>query len=88
MAHIERVVWNYVQDPATAAAALAQGEVDWWENPAIDLVPHLQRNKKLVITVKDRTGRMGCLRFNQLFPPFDNAGGAPCRAGCGRPGRR
>ena len=72
MAHIERVVWNYLQDPTTAAAALAQGEVDWWENPAIDLVSHLQRNKKLVIAVKDRTGRMGCLRFNQLFPPFDN----------------
>jgi peptide/nickel transport system substrate-binding protein len=72
VAHIERVVWNYLQDPTTAAAALAQGEVDWWENPAIDLVPHLQRNKKLVIAVKDRTGRMGCLRFNQLFPPFDN----------------
>jgi peptide/nickel transport system substrate-binding protein len=72
VAHIERVVWNYVQDPATAAAALIRGEVDWWENPVIDLVPHLQRNKKLVIAVKDRTGRMGCLRFNQLFPPFDN----------------
>jgi ABC-type transport system substrate-binding protein len=36
--HIERVVWNYLQDPATAAAALAKGEVDWWENPLIDLV--------------------------------------------------
>jgi peptide/nickel transport system substrate-binding protein len=36
-------------------------------------VPHLQRNQKLVIAVKDRTGRMGCLRFNQLFPPFDNS---------------
>jgi len=73
VAHIERVVWNYIQDPATAAAALAQGEVDWWENPAIDLLSHLQRNKKLVIAVKDRTARMGCLRFNQLFPPFDNS---------------
>jgi peptide/nickel transport system substrate-binding protein len=73
VAHIERVVWNYLQDPTTAAAALTQGEVDWWENPAIDLVPHLQRDRKLVIAVKDRTGRMGCLRFNQLFPPFDNS---------------
>ena len=72
VAHIERVVWNYLEDPTTAAAALAQGEVDWWENPAIDLVPHLERNEKLAITVKDRTGRIGCLRFNQLFPPFDN----------------
>jgi len=62
-----------VQDPSTASAALAQGEVDWWENPTIDLVPQLKRNKDLVLTVKDRTGEIDCLRFNHLFPPFDNA---------------
>src|SRR5215472_10000230 len=71
--YIDRVVWNFVQDPSTASAALAQGEVDWWENPTIDLVPQLKRNKDLVLAVKDRTGEIGCLRFNQLFPPFDNA---------------
>jgi len=70
--YIDRVVWNFVQDPSTASAALAQGEVDWWENPTIDLVPQLKRNKDLVLTVKDRTGEIGCLRFNHLFPPFDN----------------
>jgi len=69
--HVERVVWNFVPDPGTAAAALQQGEVDWWENPPIDLVPQLQSDKNLVVTVKDRTGEIGCLRFNQLFPPFD-----------------
>jgi peptide/nickel transport system substrate-binding protein len=72
VAYLDRVVWNFVQDPSTASAALAQGEVDWWENPTIDLVPQLKRNKDLVITVKDRTGEIGCLRFNHLFPPFDN----------------
>jgi peptide/nickel transport system substrate-binding protein len=71
--YVDRVVWNFVQDPSTASAALAQGEVDWWENPTIDLVPQLKRDKDLVVTVKDRTGEIGCLRFNQLFPPFDNA---------------
>ncbi len=71
--YIDRVVWNFVQDPSTASAALAQGEVDWWKNPTIDLIPQLKRNKDLVITVKDRTGEIGCLRFNHLFPPFDNA---------------
>ena len=71
--YVDRVIWNFVQDPSTASAALMQGEVDWWENPTIDLVPQLKRSKDLVITVKDRTGEIGCLRFNQLFPPFDNA---------------
>jgi peptide/nickel transport system substrate-binding protein len=70
--HVDRVIWNFVQDPSTASAALTQGEVDWWENPTIDLVPQLRRKKDVVVTVKDRTGRIGCLRFNQLFPPFDN----------------
>jgi peptide/nickel transport system substrate-binding protein len=71
--YVDRVVWNFVQDPSTASAAFTQGEVDWWENPTLDLLPQLKRNKNVVITVKDRTGRIGCLRFNQLFPPFDNA---------------
>jgi peptide/nickel transport system substrate-binding protein len=69
--YVERVVWNFVQDPGTASAALQQGEVDWWENPPIDLVPQLRADKNLVVTVKDSTGEIGCLRFNQLYPPFD-----------------
>src|SRR6516162_7653445 len=73
IAYVDRVMWNFVPDPGTASVALDQGEVDWWENPTIDLVPRLKRNNNLVITVKDRTGEIGCLRFNQLFPPFDNA---------------
>jgi peptide/nickel transport system substrate-binding protein len=71
--YVDRVIWNFVQDPSTASAALMQGELDWWENPTIDLIPQLKRSKDLVITVKDRTGEIGCLRFNHLFPPFDNA---------------
>ena len=71
IAYFDRVIWNFVQDPGTAAAALQQGEVDWWENPPIDLVPQLKSDSKLVVEVKDRTGEIGCLRFNHLFPPFD-----------------
>lgn len=70
--YVDRVVWNFIPDPATASAALLQNEIDWWENPTIDLIPQIKRNKDIVVTVKDRTGEMGCLRFNQLIPPFDN----------------
>jgi peptide/nickel transport system substrate-binding protein len=73
IAYFDRVVWTVVPDPATSAAALGQGEYDWWENPTIDLVPQLKRNRAITVTVKDATGEMGCMRFNQLFPPFDNA---------------
>jgi peptide/nickel transport system substrate-binding protein len=71
--YVNRVVWNYIPDPATASAALQQGEVDWWENPAIDLLPQIRSYKGIAVKVTDRTGEMGCLRFNHLFPPFNNA---------------
>lgn len=78
IAYFDRVVWNFVPDAATAAAALQAGEVDWWENPTIDLVPRLKGDDKLTVTVKDKTGEIGCLRFNHLYPPFDKP--AVCRA--------
>jgi peptide/nickel transport system substrate-binding protein len=72
VAYFDRIEWQSPPDPATCAAALLNNEIDWWENPTIDLVPQLQRNQKITITVKDITGEIGCLRFNQLFPPFNN----------------
>jgi peptide/nickel transport system substrate-binding protein len=69
--HFDRVLWNFIPDAATAAAALQGGEVDWWENPTIDLVPRLKGDANLTVTVKDKTGEVGCLRFNHLHPPFD-----------------
>src|SRR5215469_4541110 len=59
IAYIDRVVWNFIPDPATAAAALMQGEIDWWENPSIDLVPQLKSSQDITVTVKDRTGEIG-----------------------------
>ena len=38
---------------------MTQGEIDWWENPTIDLVPQLKRNKDITLAVKDRTGEIG-----------------------------
>ena len=70
--HFDRVEWTVMPDAATAAGALAAGEFDWWENPALDLVPQLKRDANLTVAVKDRTSANGIMRFNQLFPPFDN----------------
>ena len=69
----DRVEWTVIPDPSTAASALASGEFDWWENPPLDLVPALRRDRNIVVTVKDRTTQNAVLRFNTLFPPFDNA---------------
>jgi peptide/nickel transport system substrate-binding protein len=70
--HFDRTVWTIMPDPATAMAALQNNEIDWWENPTIDLVPALKRNRNLVLENKDPAGSIGCLRFNCLLPPFDN----------------
>lgn len=72
IAHIDRVEWHTMPDAATAAAALQQGEVDWWESPSPDLLPLLRRARDVRVEVKDKAGAMGMIRFNHLVPPFDN----------------
>ncbi|HET6307664.1 MAG TPA: ABC transporter substrate-binding protein [Rhodopila sp.] len=70
--HVDRVVWNFIPDSSTASAALRQGEIDWWEQPDLDLVPQIKTYQDVTLAIKDRLGEMGCLRFNHLLPPFDN----------------
>ncbi|MBP0495722.1 ABC transporter substrate-binding protein [Pararoseomonas indoligenes] len=70
---VDRVEWTIMADPATAAAALQNGEVDWWENPIADLVPLLRRNRQVVVDIADPLGNIGALRMNCLHPPFNDA---------------
>src|SRR5262249_55593003 len=55
----ERIEWIVMPDPATAAAALQSGEVDWWESPISDLVPLLRKNRNLAVDIKDPLGNIG-----------------------------
>ncbi len=68
----DRVEWRIIPDAATAAAALQSGEVDWWENPISDLIPILRSNQDVAIDLADPLGNIGDLRFNHLYPPFDD----------------
>jgi len=68
----ERVEWVTISDPATAAAALQNGEVDWWERPLPDLVPALRKNRNVAVDIQDSLGATGLLVMNQLFPPFND----------------
>ena len=72
VAHFDRVEWQVIPDPSTAAAALQTGEVDWWEVPTADLLPLLRRGDQVKVALTDPTGNCGLLRPNHLFPPFDN----------------
>ena len=70
--HFDRVEWITTPDPATQVAALKAGEVDFVEQPLMDLVPSIKANRALKVEVVETKGLIGFLRFNQLFPPFDN----------------
>ncbi|MBV8913028.1 MAG: ABC transporter substrate-binding protein [Acetobacteraceae bacterium] len=69
---LDRVEWLIMPEPATAAAAIQTGAVDWLESPPPDLLPPLRRDRNLVVTVNDKTGVVPILRFNSLYPPFAN----------------
>jgi peptide/nickel transport system substrate-binding protein len=73
VAHFDRIEWRIIPDGATVAAAMGQGEIDWWLTPDSDLLPVLKRNGKITVRSTDPTGFIATMRFNHLSPPFDNA---------------
>ena len=74
VAHVDRVEWTVIPDASTAAGALQSGQVDWWQEPALDLVPTLRSDANVRVIELDPTGAPAMLRFNHLQPPFNNAG--------------
>jgi peptide/nickel transport system substrate-binding protein len=72
LAHFERMEWKVIPDPATSAAAMQAGEVDWWEVVPADLRPLLVRARDVVLDLIDSSGTLANLRLNHLQPPFDD----------------
>ncbi len=70
--NFDRVEWIVQPDPATAAAALRKGEVDWLEQPLMDLCPMLRKSPGVGVRVIDPNGYMYFLALNHLHPPFNN----------------
>jgi peptide/nickel transport system substrate-binding protein len=69
---VDRLEWIVMPDPATASAAIQNGEIDWWENPITDLVPILRRNRNIAVDIADPLGNIGSFRMNHLHPPFNS----------------
>ena len=72
VAHFDRVEWQIITDAATAAAALQQGEIDWYEQPPPELQTLLARNAGVKIENIDNRPNVAVLRLNFLHEPFDN----------------
>jgi peptide/nickel transport system substrate-binding protein len=72
VAHFPRIEWHILPDPATAAAALQAGEVDWLDQPLSDLIPTLVRNRNIKVEVLNEAGILSIMRLNHLQAPFNN----------------
>ncbi len=73
VAKIDRIEWLALTEPSAAVGALLQGEVDWYEQPPVDLLPVLRRDRAIAIE-NVPLGLILLMRFNQMQPPFNNPG--------------
>ncbi|HYC64355.1 MAG TPA: ABC transporter substrate-binding protein, partial [Reyranellaceae bacterium] len=72
VAKFDRVEWLTLPDQQTQVNALIAGEIDLVEIVPPDLLPILQKEKNVKITVVNQAGRQYAMRFNVLHKPFDN----------------
>lgn len=70
--HFDRVEFIALTDHNSAASALLAGEIDYFENPTPDALPHLRNHAGVKVEVFDALGSQGVLRINHLNPPFDD----------------
>ena len=69
---LDRVEWRIIPDAATAAAALATGEIDWLEMPLPDLLSTLRKTPGVMVDRLDTHGIFPVLRPNFLTGPTAN----------------
>jgi peptide/nickel transport system substrate-binding protein len=70
--NFDRIEWNIIADPATAAAALGKGEVDVVETLPGDILESVEKNRDVTVRIQKLSGMMGMIRLNHLHPPFNN----------------
>ena len=71
-ARVDAVEFSYIPDPTTALNALRSGQIDIQQVVPYDLVPLLQRDPSITVSVVDPYGFQALLRPNALHPPFNN----------------
>ncbi|MDR3532244.1 MAG: ABC transporter substrate-binding protein [Rhodopila sp.] len=73
-AFFDRVEWQIITDAGTAAAALQQGEIDWWEQPTPELRALFAKDKNITVDLLDPYGLCGAMRLNASQAPFNDKG--------------
>ena len=69
---LDRVEWLAISDQQQAANALLGGEIDYFEQPPVDLIPLLKDDKTLKLVNYNPLGLQYTLRPNHIQKPFDN----------------
>jgi peptide/nickel transport system substrate-binding protein len=70
---LDRVEWIVMNDQQTAVNALKAGEIDFIEQPQIDLLPEIAKSPDIKLFDGNPMGYQYAFRFNFLYKPFDNA---------------
>jgi peptide/nickel transport system substrate-binding protein len=69
---VDRVEWRAISDYNQAVSALLAGEIDYIEQPPIDLLPLVKDNPDIKIWNWNPYGNQFMFRPNHTQPPFDN----------------
>jgi peptide/nickel transport system substrate-binding protein len=69
---VDKVEWIVIPDLATRIGALEQGQVDLIDQLPHDGVQMLAGDKNITVEVISPLGNMAFLRYNTLFPPFND----------------
>jgi peptide/nickel transport system substrate-binding protein len=68
---VDRVEWDIMPDPTTAANALVTGEADFWDTVTPDLITFL-RSRGVVVRRTASLPAVAWVRTNFELPPFNN----------------
>src|SRR3954451_23002452 len=69
---LDRVEWLAISDAQQAANALLGGEIDYFEQPPIDLLPLIKGDSNVKLVDYNPLGLQYTFRPNHLQKPFDN----------------
>ncbi len=63
---LDRIEWSFINDVATAAAAMQSGEQDYWESVPPDLIPMMKQSSDLNVGPRLTGGTYYTLVMNHL----------------------
>ena len=72
VAKVDRVEWLAISDQQQAVNALQKGEIDFLEQPSIDLLGTLKQDPNITIVESPQLKAQYVFRPNHLHKPFDN----------------